>query len=361
MKILHIITSLNIGGAEKLLVESVPLYGKKGIEADVLVLNDNSSIFRELLGKKSNGKIRGLTKASVYNPLLIFKIIPFLRKYDIAHTHLFPTLYWVVLAKWLSFSKTKIIYTEHSTNNRRRKSKIFQFADRIIYKGVAKIVTIAEEVDENIKSHLGFKSHYFQLIHNGVDISSFSNAKSMKKDVFFSKVDFILIQVSNFRVPKDQQTLIKSLKNLPKNIKLLLVGDGPLRKDNEILVKSLALDERVLFLGIRTDIPALLQMTDVAVLSSHYEGLSLASIEGMVANPFIASDVPGLREIVGGYGLLFEKGNAEELANHILRLYNDKLFYNKIAKQCFERAKEFDIHKMVDNYIDVYKKLLNNG
>lgn len=361
MIILQIITSLNTGGAEKLLIESVPLYQQKGIETDVLILKDNQTPFRSALENNSRGKVITLSKGPVYNPILIFKIIPYLKQYDVVHVHLFPALYWVVLAKWISFSKTKIVYTEHNTSNKRRNHFILKWIDWIIYKGISKIVTIADEVDGNIKAHLKFREDKFMLIYNGVDIEKYATAKSLNKNTFFSEDDFLLIQVSSFREQKDQPTLVKTLNNLPENIKLLLVGDGHLRKDCEQLVHKLKLQNRVKFLGIRTDIPELLKTADVVVLSSFYEGLSLSSIEGMASKPFVASDVPGLREIVKNHGLLFKQGDSKELANHILKLYEDKEYYDKIAVRCLERAKEFDIQKMVDKYIEVYKKLLINA
>lgn len=360
MKVLQIITSLSTGGAEKLITDTVPLYQQKGIEMDVLSLKKIKTPFWKQLNEKSKGNVNGLTAGSVYNPLLILKIIPYLKNYDVIHVHLFPALYWVVLAKWFSLSKTKIIYTEHNTNNKRRDNKFFKAIDRFIYKGIAKIVTIANEVDKNIKDHLGFDKSKFELIQNGVDILRYANAQPLSKTNFFSKEDYILIQVSSFREQKDQLTLIKSLKHLPDNIKLLLVGDGHLKTNCEKLVTDLNLQNTVKFLGIRTDIPELLKTADIVVLSSIYEGLSLSSIEGMASKPFIASNVPGLREIVKDYGLLFQQGNSKELADIVLRLYNDKEYYDEVADKCLNRAKEFDIDKMVNSYINVYKNVLNS-
>lgn len=360
MKILQIITSLNTGGAEKLTVDSVPIYQKKGINTDVLVLKDEQTPFCKQLRKSSKGKITGLVKGSVYSPLLIFRIIPYLRKYEIVHVHLFPALYWVVLAKWLSFSRTKIVYTEHNTNNKRRGIKVFKLIDRFIYKRLAYIGCISEATQINLKNHLNHHKDNMSVILNGIDLSHFNTV--MPSDFsYFEKDSFILIQVSSFREQKDQPTVIKALSFLPDNVKLLLVGDGYLRKKNEEEARRLGIEKRVLFLGIRNDIPELLRYADVCVLSSHYEGFGLAVLEGMASGrPSIATDVSGVREIVNDHGLLFKPGDAQELANHILKLYEDKVFYDKIAKQCLERAQEFDIQKMVDSYIQVYKKVFND-
>lgn len=355
MKLLQIITSLSTGGAEKLVVETTQIYQEIGIETDVVALKNTRTDFWNILSNKSKGKIIGLTSFSVYSPLIIFKIIPYLKKYDVVHVHLFPTLYWVVIAKYISFSKIKVVYTEHSTDNRRRYNIMFKILDRIVYKLVNEIVSISSKVEENLKKHLNTKtSERFSKISNGIDISVYANASAYKKSEFFSDDSFILIQVSSFRQPKDQKTIIKSLQYLPENIKLLLVGDGPLKKQHVDFVINLGLQHRVKFLGLRFDIPELLQTADVVVLSSYHEGLSLSSIEGMACKPFVASDVPGLTEVVSNYGLLFERGNAKQLAENILALYNDEDYYKLIADKCFERAKEFDIKKMIEGYIRLY-------
>ena len=358
MRILQITNSLNIGGAEKLIIDTVPLYQQKGIEMDVLLLKDNQTSFRDKLESESTGKVFALSSGSVYNPFLIFKIIPYLQKYDLVHVHLFPALYWVVFAKILSFSKTKLIYTEHSTSNRRRNNIVFKFLDRLIYKRITKIITIADEVDLEIKKHLGFKEDNFQLIQNGVDVAFFHSALAYPKTDFFTEQDIILIQVSSFRWQKDQNTLIKALEFLPEKVKLLLVGTGELMNDSIETVKKLNLSERVKFLGNRSDVARLLKTADIVVLSSKHEGLSLSNIEGMSASkPFIGSDVPGLREIVKDYGLLFEQGNAKDLADTIKSLIDNPSFKTEIAEKCYQRAKEFDIHVMVERYMEVYKSI----
>lgn len=361
MKLAQIITSLSTGGAENLVVETSLKFMEKGMSVDVISLKDNETPFLQKLKTRFRGNIIGLTKGSVYNPILIFKLIPILRKYNIVHIHLFPTLYWVVLAKWISFSNVKIIYTEHNTYNKRRDHFVLKYIDKLIYKGINLIITISQEVDLNLKEHLNY-SHDFNLINNGVDIESIRNVIGYSKKEFFKDSQaIVIVQVSSFRAQKDQPTLIQAISLLPDNYKLLLAGDGELRAKCENLVKELDLEKRVKFLGIRSDIAEILHTSDIVVLSSNHEGLSLSSIEGMACKPFIASNVPGLREIVEGAGLLFEPGNSKELVHHIQNLSNDAAYYNQIAEQCKQRASAFDINTMVDKYMEVYKKVLNEN
>ncbi|MGV0756085.1 glycosyltransferase [Empedobacter brevis] len=356
MKIVQIITSLNLGGAEKLLVESIPFYQERNLNPDIITLKKHNTILTDELKKEHKGTYLGITEGTVYNPILIFKLINLLKTYDVVHAHLFPTLYWVVLAKFIGGLQFKIIYTEHSTNNKRRKYKLFQLIDRFIYSRVDKIVTIANEVDVELKKHLGFKNQTnFELINNGVNLKKFQQATSYEKKDFFDNKSKILIQVSSFRYPKDQKTVIRSLASLNENIKLLLVGDGPLIEENKRLVEELNLNDRVKFLGLRNDVPQLLQTSDLIILSSEYEGLSLANIEGMcVDKPFIASNAPGLREIVHSYGVLFEVGNVTELSDKINKLLTDKELYENVSSSCKKRSEQFKIEQMVEKYLTLY-------
>lgn len=81
----------------------------------------------------------------------------------------------------------------------------------------------------------------------------------------------------------------------------------------------------------------------------------------MAARPFVASDVPGLSEVVEGYGILFPKGDSDALSTEVLRLMNDRAYYEEIAKKGLERAMQFDINLMVERTIELYRELFKAG
>ncbi len=363
MKILHLINSLDTGGAEKLILDSLPLFNKKNIKTDLAILNGKNYPFLKVLKKLNCCTIISLSNnKSVYNPLLIFKIIPLLKKYDLIHVHIFPSLYWVALAKLLSFSKTKLVYTEHSTSNNRRKQYVFKILDKIIYAAYSKIITISPEVDVNIKKHLGFNDSTFVLIQNGINLKTIKNTIPISRHEISTKLDasFTLItQVSSFRYPKDQKTVIKSLKQLPDHVVLVLIGDGPLRVDCENLAKELGVSHRVFFLGIRMDVISILKASDIIVLSSHHEGLSLSCVEGMASGKaFIATDAPGLGRIVEGAGVLFPIRDNMTLTKNIEKLLADKIYYNQVIANCLKRAEDYSIEHTINKEINLYKILL---
>lgn len=363
MKILHIINSLATGGAEKLLLETLPKYNALGLKADLLLLNGADTPFLKELQKHDCCEIFIWGTGSPYHPKFILKLIPFFKNYDLVHVHLFPANYFAAFAKLISFSKTPLVFTEHSTSNRRFRNTWFNAVNKQVYKIFSKIICITEEVCLVVKQKTQIAPDKMVFINNGVDLIKFIEAKPLSRqkiDLSLRTDDFLLIQVSSFRKQKDQGTVIRALLALPGNVKLLLAGEGPLRVEHEDLVRDLSLTERVFFLGNRLDIPNLLKACDAVVLSSNYEGFGLVAVEGMASGkPFLASDVPGLREVVAQAGLLFPKGDHKKLAEQIEQLRIDPVFYETVSQWGEKRASFFDIDQMVEKHITLYGNLLN--
>ena len=360
MKVLHVIGHLDNGGAESLLTQSLNYYPKFFVNIDLLILKNNNSFLLNKIENNFEGNVFKLTKNSIYDFRLIFKIIPYLSKYDIIHIHLFPSFYFVVIAHFLVRSKKIIFYTEHSTKNKRRQILFFKYFDRFVYKRVDRIICISNAVKENLINHLGINSDKITVINNGINLELFSSGATSVFD-FFNSESFIITQISRFSKSKDQETVIRALQHLPNEIKLILVGSGDLRIKNEVLVSKLNLSDRVIFLGDRSDVPELISYSSVIVQSSFYEGFGLAALEGMAAEkPVIGSNVSGLNELLLGSGLLFESGNDTELAALIIKLYTSNEFYKNIARKCFLKSREYSIEKMVFEYCKEYDFVINN-
>ncbi len=360
MKILHIINSLHFGGAEKLLLDTVPEYIQRGVETEILLLDGHKTPFYTDLMEKYQVKIHANPrKYSIYNPLHILRIRRRIKHYDIVHVHLFPSLYWTALATLFLRYTTKLIVTEHNTENRRRNVPLLKYIDRYVYKKYDKIIAISEGVKENLQKHLGKHHHTICTINNGIDTQLFREAIPYSKNALgIPESAKIIVQVSSFTAQKDQNTLLKAISLVPEEVHLLLIGDGPLKEEKQELAFTLKINQNVHFLGYRTDIPQLLKTSDISVLSSHYEGFGLAIVEGMASgNPCVASDVSGLSEVIGEAGILFEQGDYIQLKEILQQLLSDHEYYKKIQKKCTERAQQYDVSLMVDAYMNLYNTL----
>lgn len=366
MKIVHIIDTLSMGGAENVLIGLTAGQKQLGHEVTVIPLVcDNKTPVREKIELNKVTVIPLKERGTVYNPAFIFKLAKHIRNYDIINVHLFPAFYWAAFAKLFSFCRVPMVYTEHSTNNKRRNNKVLHTVDKFVYKfGYKMIIACAEKVLETYNGAFPSIKHTC-YINNGVETSLYREAHPYKKSELLgiSEDSFVITMVARFMTMKRQDTIVEALKELPPNFHAVFVGGN---KEDEGLqrVKRIAegegVEQRVHFLYIRPDVPQILKTSDIVIMASDYEGLSLSSIEGMAAGkPFISTDVNGLREIVGGAGLLFENKNPQALAHLINKLATDKEYYSEIAERCSLRASVFDVKRMVELYLDVYNKVLN--
>lgn len=356
MKILQVITSLRMGGAEKLVTEMVPRMIQYGHQVDVLVFDGTETPLKQELEKKGVTIFSLSMGGAIYNPLYIIKLVSYLQRYDIIHTHNTACQLFVALASKLC--PARIITTEHSTNNRRRNWKWYKTIDRWMYNQYKMIVCISDIAEKKLKEYLHHSQDRITTIYNGIDIFRFANANPNTKLKEEAKNRIILSMVAGFRYEKDQDTLIRALKFLPiGQYEVWLIGDGERKSQLQKLCLKEQVDNYVRFLGIRNDIPEILKASDIIIMSSHFEGLSLSSIEGMASGrPFIASDVDGLRDITLGAGILFPEGNEKILSQNIQKLIKDKTLYNETAQQCMIRAAKYDIQHTTNNYLKIYQE-----
>lgn len=355
MRILHVITSLYTGGAEKLLVDLLPRFRDMGHDVELLLFDGTETPFyKDLLN--AGIKIYSLSiGGNVYNPINILRIRKYLALFDIIHTHNTACQYYVSIASRLSTHNSKLITTEHNTTNRRRRLPLFRHIDKWMYQRYERIICIADSTASNLENFIG-SSSLIQVISNGIDVSKF---RSQSYNKINSNKNIIISMIAAFRAQKNQDALIWAMSLLPDNYRLWLVGDGERRGSLEALTAQLGLNDRVEFLGVRTDIPAIMEKSHIIVLSSHWEGLSLSSVEGCASGrPVIASDVQGLREVVGGAGILFPDGDYNRLAKEIIHLATDTDYYNHIVERCQNRANDYDINTMAQRYNDVYLSLI---
>lgn len=357
MKIIHIINSLSIGGAERLVIDTLKIQKSLGHEVIIFTLLNGCNEFEADLIRdgisvvKLNGK-----KFSLINILKLRKYI-YKLKPDIIHSHLFPSQYVAAIS---SFGINRnLITTEHSSYNRRR-HWLFGSIERLMYCRYKKIICISKKVESNLRDFIGLRiAKRIKLIPNGINLEIFSQVsdKFVMPDSLPNTIK--LIMVSRFSPAKDHKTVIDSLAFLNDNIHLFFVGYGPLMEHYIDYVNLNSLDERVHFLGGRNDIPELISSSDILILSSNWEGFGLSVVEGMaMGKPIIVNNVDGLPELVQECGLVFERGNAEDLAIKIKLLINDKSLFNRLSLLSKIASKKFDVKQMVQKYIDLYVEVL---
>ena len=367
MRILQVITSLDMGGAETLVVNLIPRLQVLGNTVDLCVFNGTETPLTQRLKKECPQTKIFTLGHGVYNPLYIFKLVKIMKNYDIVHTHNSSPQLFVAIASL--FNSPKLVSTEHNTSNRKRNWKWYRPIESWMYGRYDHVICISKIAEDKLREYMGgewlvkssdkYKS--ITTINNGIDVNTISEAEPCKELLDLKESRKSILMVAGFRKQKNQDTIIRALTLLDKEkYEVWFAGIGERMEEVKQLALSLGVSDRVRFLGLRTDIPNVLRAADIIVMSSHWEGLSLSNVEGMSAHkPFIASDVNGLKEVTKGYGVLFPHEDAKALADEIKRLVSDETYYNEIAERCYNRALEFDISNTVSGYTDVYKNILN--
>ncbi len=195
-----------------------------------------------------------------------------------------------------------------------------------------------------------------RVIYNGIDPSSFDRLRRRSPQSDRLRI----IMVGRLRAPKDPLTLVEAVRLVP-GAELVIVGDGPLRRRVDALVRRRGLGDRVRVLGFREDVTQLLASADVFVLPTHWEGMPLAVIEAMMAGlPVVASRVGGIPEAVqdGVTGFLVPPRRADVLAKALENL-RDPERRRWMGEEARRVARErFTVSRMTQETLAVYEDLL---
>jgi glycosyltransferase involved in cell wall biosynthesis len=235
-------------------------------------------------------------------------------------------------------------------------------------KNFAKYVAISQKVAEIIEAELGEMQGKLRIIPNGVEL------KRLQKDQTTQPREDVktLIAIGRLAAAKDYFNLLQAFRLLGKKLiargklipQLWIVGEGELRQEIEREIREYELGEFVRLLGLRNDIPDLLEKADIYVMASEWEGLSIALIEALAAGlPIVATDAGSNDEVVVSEesGLIVPKKDPVALAKGILRLMEDYDLRSRFSQNARERAKEFSIERCAEKHIAMYEDVILNS
>ena len=358
MRVLHIIDSLGQGGAEALVKEMLPRM-RALADICVAVLKELDSPFERELREQS---IPFLPTAAggIYSPTHVFSLMHHLQEFDLVHSHLFPAQLFTPLAAMLAGTKVPLVVTEHTTHHRRRKKWLHPL-EKWMYGRYTAIACVSDASAAGLRAWIPGLNAKIAVIPNGIDVQKFQQATPISRvSIGVKDGNCVLLYVASFQPRKDHGTLLRAMTHIP-DADLVLVGDGELRPQFEGEAESLGIAQRVRFLGRRTDVAELLKMADICVHAPVFEGFGIAAAEAMAAGkPIIASNVPGLAEVVGDAGILVPPGDSATLAREVCNLINSPDRRSQLSRAAVERGRQFSIEKTVAAYIDLYRSVVSH-
>ncbi|MBB6500269.1 N-acetyl-alpha-D-glucosaminyl L-malate synthase BshA [Pedobacter cryoconitis] len=225
------------------------------------------------------------------------------------------------------------------------------------------VTTVSEDLKEDTNNHFDITNE-IRVIPNFIDFTRFSlKPKDHFKKAIAPNNERILIHTSNFRKVKRTSDVIKMFRLILNKIpsKLLMVGDGPDRANNEKLCRDLGICDHVRFLGKQDAVEEILSVADLFLMPSETESFGLAALEAMACKvPIITSNAGGLPELnVDGFcGYMSNVGDVDDMAaKAIMILENDEVL-NRFKENAFKRAQDFDLKKILPLYVDYYNEII---
>lgn len=366
VKILYFITTLDIGGAEQLLLSILRGLNKREYEPMVCCLY-GGELAKEI--KNLGIKVIDLKVKNKFNLMYLFKLYKFLKKekFDIVHTHLFhANIIGRIMAR---LSKVPIVVsTQHYAFKYNGKAGVY--LEKLTTKLSNRIVAVSDAAKKFYINEVGVSPDRITLIYNGVDLDilkvTLTDKLSLREQLSLN-TDFILGCIGSFSKFKGHIYLLKAITEVikvHKNIKLLLVGSGLLEKYLMKVTKDLGISKNVIFLHRRRDIPRILTSFDICILPSLQEGLSIILLEAMaMGKPVIATAVGGNSEVIihGKNGLLIPPSDYRAIADAIIDLIRDDNKARQLAANARLTVTErFNIKENIYKTESLYEELIDS-
>ena len=371
--IAHIIFRLDVGGLENGLVNLINHMPQQNYRHAIICLQNYSS-FRFRI-HNPDIKIYALQKKEGKDIALFIRLWRLLRrlKPDVVHTRNLAAIECQFIA-WSAGIRCRV-HGEHgwdvqNLNGRNRK----QLAIRRTYKIlVNRYIALSKHIENYLIDCIGVSKEKIKQIYNGVDTKRFCPNDKDRRLIFpkeFDTSDTVVIgTVGRLQAVKDQATLIKAflylLESKPgarQRLRLVLVGDGPLRERLITKIKDHEAEKLIWLTGERSDVPELLRAMDIFVLPSLAEGISNTILEAMATGlPVIAPRVGGNPELVeeGKTGVLVSASDHKSLARAMSSYIENKKLRQMHGNAGRARViSHFSLRAMVEAYSNIYSEIL---
>ena len=365
--VLHVLHSLERGGAEMLVRDMVQARGDR-FRFVVLSLSGDGPLGDEL--RALGATVRHGRRRPGFDLGCAGAIAAVAREHrvDLIHAHQYSPFVYAAIARLCGAWRCRLIYTEHGRPYPDARRWKRQLANRPLRRLAHHVTAVSKSIAAALNRYEAIPADRIQLIRNGIDPEPFmhepaaTERDALRRSLGRADDDVAIIQVAGFRPIKDHATALRALAALADDrprAKLLLVGDGPTQAPMMDLARQLKIADRTIFLGPRTDVPDLLRAADVALLSSLSEGTSVALLEAMAAaRAVVATAVGGNVEVVadGRTGRLTPRGDAAAMADALRDLIDDPTGRRAMGLAGRERMLEhFTQQRMHDAFAALYQ------
>ncbi|MDD2389425.1 MAG: glycosyltransferase [Desulfobacterales bacterium] len=345
IRLLHLVQTLGVGGAEILMCHHIRALGFKDYEHFVYCFGNDGPVREKIesmgvpvrLGKKM-AVLKTPFKFVVAFLALVQDILSVIRSRDIQfiQSHLGQANQMSIFISMIS--GIPAFPTVHSTmafldtrNFWDPRALLINVLNHALYRLAEHVIVVSEEIKIIIRKRYGLEDSKILVLKNGIIVEDVHEPSISWEKVFdTTEMGVKIVAVGRLVVSKGFDILVKAVAKLAadgnSSLRVVIAGEGEQRPELEKLIKDLNVENFIRLIGLRNDVQKLMDVSDIFVMPSRYEGLSIAMIEAMACGlPIVASDAPGLRDFITDYrnGLTFPVDDHEALAVCIKRLLNN--------------------------------------
>lgn len=366
MKLLFLITGLAYGGAETQLVNLAISLKKRGWEVRVVAMLPPQAFTEEL--KEAGIPLSTLNmRRGVADPRAVFGLVKTLREWkpDIVHSHMIHANLLARIAR-IFYRIPVLICTAHSIDEGGRWREIaYRLTDFL-----ADLTTNVSQAAVERYIRVGaVPKGKIRYVPNGVDTAKFKPdevvVKRLRNELGINDC-FIWLAVGRFEEAKDYPNMLQAFKMVvdkKQDTLLLLAGQGSLLEETRKLANELDLEDKVRFLGVRRDVPDLMNAADAYVMSSAWEGMPMVLLEAEACGlPVVATEVGGNGEVIlnNKSGYVVPPGDSEALATAMVKM----MALSEVERRAMGKAgrahieANYSLERVVDQWEELYRQLL---
>jgi glycosyltransferase involved in cell wall biosynthesis len=356
-----VVHSMQMAGAERLVVETIQRLGDRILPA-VFCLDTVGLLGTEL--QRENIDVVAFGRRPGLDLSVARRLASEIARRDISviHAHQYTPFFYAALAKLIRRGQPRLILTEHGRHYPDIVSAQRRLGNRILLGRLAdRINAVCAFSADALAANDGFARDRIDVIPNGIELDHFQYSQPAG-DLDGGRR--YVTCIARFHPVKDHATLLRGFAMIAPafpDVDLLLAGDGPLRIDLESLAQTLRVGERVRFLGVRRDIPAILKASTVFCLTSVSEAASLTVLEAMASGvPTVLTNVGGNPELVENkvHGLLVPRADPAGVAAALRTLLDDPQYAAGLAAAAVDRVRQhFLLETTVARYDTLYAQL----
>ncbi len=364
IRVCQVVTDFLSGGLERIVVSLINNLDRKKYKPYFICLDQKGTLFDQI--ELDGVEYEIYSRKAGIDWRLILEVRKFLKEneIDIVHGHnLYPLVYGGYAARLLP-NRPKMVYTEQ--NQIYSASKRDWWGFKLYIKNADIILPVSDDLKKYLIETMHVKGD-MRVLYNGIDGHRYVKTDSSElRDEYNIKPDELVIGTAVVISPQKAihimiDAFLKVSKQFEK-VKLVIAGGGPLREKMIAYASKLGLSERIVFPGYQSDVPKLLSLYDVFLLSSVHEGHPLCLLEALSAGiPVVTTDVGGCAEIVidKENGFVVDSEDSESFASRILTILNDSELRQKMSENGKKRFwDKFSLEKMVSDHEKIYSEVM---